>query len=248
MSRSLTDRIRTSLPPGVRRQIRLFGERFLTSIGSINGLIGPTNLVALTFDDGPDPAVTPRLLDLLKRRDCRATFFVLTELAHQHPDIVRRLADEGHEVGLHFDRHDRLTDLPVQVARQRLIAARQSLEALAGPVRYFRPPFGGQSFATYFMARSLGLEVVAWGPAAYDWEEQLPSEAAERALRDMRGGEVVLLHDGMVMAPGVAAPTFDRVKMVELLLDGMERAGLAPCTVGAMVASGTVRMSPWFRH
>src|SRR4051812_6434208 len=98
MARSLTDRIRTSLSPAARQNIRRFADRFLTSIGSINGARDPTKLVAMTFDDGPDPVVTPRLLDLLAKRGCKATFFVLTERAHRYPDIVRRLVEEGHEV------------------------------------------------------------------------------------------------------------------------------------------------------
>jgi peptidoglycan/xylan/chitin deacetylase (PgdA/CDA1 family) len=248
MTRSLTDRIRTSLPPAARQNIRRFADRFLTSIGSINGARDPTKLVAVTFDDGPDPVVTPRLLDLLAKRGCKATFFVLTERAHAQPELLRRLIDEGHEVALHFDRHDRLTEMPVDVARRRLIAARSSLEALAGPIRFFRPPYGGQSFSTYFMARSLGLEIVTWGPYAEDWVEQPPAEAAARALSNMRSGDILLLHDGMEMPPGEAAPTFDRVRMVELILDGMEKAGFVPSTVGALVDSGRPRLSPWFRH
>jgi peptidoglycan/xylan/chitin deacetylase (PgdA/CDA1 family) len=248
MTRSALDRFRTSLSPAARQRLRRFADRFLTSIGSINGARDPTRLVAITFDDGPDPLVTPRLLDLLARRGCKATFFVLTEKAHAQAGTVQRMISEGHEVALHFDRHDRLTEMPVQVARSRLIAARSSLEELVGPIRFFRPPFGGQSLATYFMARSLGLEIVSWGPAAQDWVEQSPAEAAARALSNMGGGDILLLHDGMEMPPGEVPPTFDRVRMVELLLDGMDKAALAPTTVGELVDSGRPRLSPWFRH
>src|SRR5256885_8292902 len=104
MTRSALDRVRTSLSPALRKKVRRFADRFLTSIGSINGARDPTKLVAMTFDDGPDPLVTPRLLDLLATRRSKATFFVLTEKATAQADIVRRMISEGHEVALHFDR------------------------------------------------------------------------------------------------------------------------------------------------
>src|SRR6185312_6249963 len=244
----LTDRIRAGLSPGARRQLRRFADRFFSSLGSVNGAILPTKSVALTIDDGPDPAVTPRLLDVLARRGVRATFFVLTDKAGLAPGLVRRAVAEGHESALHFDRHDRLTSLPVKGARDGLVAARARLEDLAGPVEFFRPPFGGQSLATFFLARSLGLQVVSWGPHAEDWVEQPPALAASRALEGLGGGEILLLHDGLEMAEGEQAPTFDRVRMVELILDGMAQRGLAPTTVGGLIRDAKPRLSPWFRY
>jgi peptidoglycan/xylan/chitin deacetylase (PgdA/CDA1 family) len=220
----------------------------LSSVGSINGAQHSIHSVAMTFDDGPDASVTPRLLDLLARRGARATFFVLTDKATAQPGLTRRIIDEGHEVALHFDRHDRLTCLPLSVARQRLIAARQSLEQLAGKVTYFRPPFGSQTLATYVLARSLGLQVVAWGPYAEDWVEQEPAAAAERALHDLKGGDILLMHDGLETPVGDPLPTFDRVKMVELVLDGMQARGLAAMTVGGLLTTGKARRTAWFRH
>src|SRR5581483_8540438 len=159
-----TARVRALTPRKARRAARRFRDAVLSPIGSIHGAWNPTRQVALTFDDGPDPVVTPRLLDLLVQRGARATFFVLTERATARPDLIRRMLAEGHEVALHFDRHDRITDLPPREARRRLAAAKAELEAMAGPVVYFRPPYGGQSLRTYLIARSLGLQVVSWGP------------------------------------------------------------------------------------
>jgi peptidoglycan/xylan/chitin deacetylase (PgdA/CDA1 family) len=244
----LTDRIRKSLPPSARRRLRRLADQLFPWIGSINGSRAASNEVGITFDDGPDLAVTPGLLTLLRQRGVRATFFVLTDKATAHPDLVQRMVSEGHEVALHFDRHDRLTDMPLAAARERLIAARAQLEKLAGPVRFFRPPFGGQSLATYRLARSLGLEVVTWGPIAEDWVEQPPAAAAARALSNMEAGDILLLHDGLEVPEGDPVPRFDRVRMVELILDGMEKMRLAPTTVGALVASGKPRLSPWFRY
>lgn len=242
------DKIRTSLGPTARRQLRRFADPLLSPLGSINGTRSLSHEVALTFDDGPDPAVTPRLLDLLRERAIRATFFLLTDKAADQVPLVTRMVGEGHEVALHFDRHDRLPSLPLPEARQRIIAARKQLEELAGaPVRYFRPPFGSQNLATYFLARSIGLEVVAWRAYAEDWLEQEPAFAAARGLRDLNGGDVLLLHDGLETPEGEPLPVFDRVRMVELLLDGMADRGLTATTVGALLSTGKPRLVTWFR-
>jgi hypothetical protein len=140
--------------------------------------------ISLTFDDGPDPQVTPAVLEVLRRHAARATFFVLTEHAFAHPDLVRRILGEGHEIGLHFDRHDRITELPPRAALSRMRAARRRLAELAGPVRLFRPPYDSQNLATYLFARSQGLDVIGWSQVADDWIEQ----SAERRRAQEPGG------------------------------------------------------------
>jgi peptidoglycan/xylan/chitin deacetylase (PgdA/CDA1 family) len=244
----LIDKVRTGLSEKNRKRARRLADGLLGTIGSISGARAPSDRIALTFDDGPDPAVTPRLLDLLRARETRATFFVLTCLAERHPGIIRRIVDEGHEIALHADRHERLTDLPVRDVFRRLKAARAGLEDLAGqPIRLFRPPFGSQSLSTYLAARSCGLDVVVWGPYAEDWVERAPEAVAERGLSDLRPGQILLLHDGLEMPDGEARPTFDRVRAFELILDGLEARGLAGTTVGDLIAEGGPRRTAWFR-
>lgn len=243
----VSNKLRGSLNGSSRRVLRRVADTILAPVGSINGAREPTNAVAITFDDGPDPAVTPDLLDLLKRRGARATFFVMTEKAAAQPQTMRRMVDEGHEVALHFDRHDRLTELPPKEVAARMAAARQELEKLAGPVRFFRPPYGAQSLNTYLIARRQGLQVVSWGPFAEDWMDQTPECAAGKALNGLKGGSVLLLHDGLEMPNGETPPIFDRIRMVDLLLDGMSEQGLAATTVGALIDAGGPRATAWFR-
>lgn len=244
----MSDLLRKSLGPGSRRRLKALVDPLLAPVGSIHGAKPPSDKVALTFDDGPDPDVTPRLLDLLRARGVRATFFVLTDKAAARPDLLKRISSEGHEVGLHFDRHDRLTGIPLAEARERVRAARAWLEDLTGPVRFFRPPFGSQSLQTYMMARREGLEVVSWGPYAEDWAEQAPETAAHKVLGPVKGGDIVLLHDGLEKPEGEAVPTFDRVKMVEIILDGLAQRSLGATTVGGLLASSGPRLSAWFRR
>jgi peptidoglycan/xylan/chitin deacetylase (PgdA/CDA1 family) len=231
-----------------RKRVRAVADRILAPLGSINGAQRPSQSVALTFDDGPDPIVTPYILDLLRDRGATATFFVLTDRVSRHPELVRRIVAEGHEIGLHGDRHDRLTLISSVEVRRRISASKDLLESVAGrPVRFFRPPFGAQSLATYFAARSCGLEVVVWGPHAEDWVESPPEVVATRGLRGLKGGDVLLLHDGLEPPPGEPVPTFDRRRAFELILDGMATRGLISGTVGDLISASKARRTAWFR-
>jgi peptidoglycan/xylan/chitin deacetylase (PgdA/CDA1 family) len=239
---------RGKLSPSGRKRMRRLVDRVLAPLGSINGASNPSHAVALTFDDGPDPTVTPRLLDLLQRRGVHATFFLLTDRAINLPDIVQRIVAEGHEIALHSDRHDRLTNVPARKLRQRIMDARRSLESISGrPVRLFRPPFGAQSLGTYLAARMCGLDVVVWGPYAEDWIEGTPEASASRALATVKGGDILLLHDGLEMPAGETPPRFDRVRSVELILDGMVARGLQPTSVSQLLAADGTRRTAWFR-
>jgi peptidoglycan/xylan/chitin deacetylase (PgdA/CDA1 family) len=239
---------RTLLSAAGRKRARRAANLLLAPFGSIEGARGPSQAVAMTFDDGPDPVVTPRLLDLLKDRGVHATFFLITDSALRHPELVRRMAAEGHEIALHADRHERLTLVPMLEIRRRIIAARDLLERMAGQrVRFFRPPFGAQSLTTYLVARSCRLEVVVWGPFAQDWVENPPEVVAARGLIGLAGGDVLLLHDGLARPAGEPLPTFDRVRAFELILDGIAARGLRAATVGELISAGNERRTVWLR-
>src|SRR5204862_1967634 len=99
--------------------------------------------VALTYDDGPDPGITPRLLDVLGESDTKATFFIVGECAVAHPEIVRRMAEDGHSVGTHSMHHRDLRRVSVALARAEVNEARRAVEDIVGrPVPLFRPPHG----------------------------------------------------------------------------------------------------------
>ena len=248
LTATLTWQARGKLSAKGRKRARRIADRFLAPLGSINGSRGFSQAVALTFDDGPDSSVTPRLLDLLRARDVRATFFLLTDKAARHPELVRRIAAEGHEIALHADRHERLTLVAPRELLRRLSAARRLLQQIAGQrVKLFRPPFGAQSLVSYLIARACGLQVVVWGPYAEDWIESSPEAVAARGLANLNGGDVLLLHDGLEAPAGEPTPTFDRVRAVELILDGLAERGMRASTVGDVIAAGKVRRTAWFR-
>lgn len=166
----------------------------LFSLGVINKLHVPGKM-ALTFDDGPDPDYTPRLLDLLKEYNAKATFFVVGEFAEQYPDIVRRMVSEGHEVGTHHYRHLSTWLLtPVDVKRQCYWASKV-VERITGqlPV-YYRPPWGHLNLFSYWSAKPFKL--VIWSAILGDWSLRLGSERLlGRLRRRSRDGAIIVLHD-----------------------------------------------------
>lgn len=154
--------------------------------------------IALTFDDGPDPNVTPAVLDLLDRHRARATFFCIGERARRHPDLVREISVRGHQVENHSDRHRYL--FAMQGPRrlyQELHRAQRTLGELTGrtPV-FFRAPFGIRNPWVIPILDRLNLRLVSWSRRGYDAVVADSGRVAGRLLRNLRGGDILLLHDG----------------------------------------------------
>ncbi len=232
----------------MRSLARRLKSVILTPVGTATSVFGEHEAVALTFDDGPDPEMTPRILSVLGKRNARATFFVLTDEAAQRPELLKRIADEGHEIGLHFDRHDRITSLPPKEAFRRMKAARDSLAALAGrPVALFRPPYGSQNYRTYAFARLLGLRVVGWSQCANDWLDQSVENSVHAACDSLAGGDIILLHDGLALTPEEIRPNLDRAKVADGVLAEAQARGLRSVTAGALLRGRPNRLSHWFR-
>lgn len=160
--------------------------------------------VALTFDDGPDPATTPHFLDLLAAHGVRATFFLLGEHAHRHPDLVRRIA-EHHEVAVHGWTHRCVAFIGAGRLRSQLASTKRILEDLTGQeVHWYRPPYGVITPAAERAGRAVGLEPVLWSAWGRDWERRATPESVLRTLdRTLAPGGTILLHDtDRTAAPG----------------------------------------------
>lgn len=159
--------------------------------------------LALTFDDGPNPAWTPKLLDVLAENDVRATFFLLGSHAEAEPDLVRRIAGAGHVVGNHSWSHPNLARSAAARVREELKRTQETLEQILGaPVHWFRPPYGARRPVVFRIAREMGLEPVLWNAMTTDWRERSGARIAkrlsakiERAERRGFAGNIVL-HDG----------------------------------------------------
>jgi peptidoglycan/xylan/chitin deacetylase (PgdA/CDA1 family) len=154
--------------------------------------------IALTFDDGPSPRTTPKVLAELARHGARATFFVLGAKVEQHPELLKAIAAAGHEIGVHGQRHDRLLSIrhPRRIQAE-IEQARTTVEALTGskPI-LFRPPVGHVSPRTAVATRRLALTLVGWSVRARDGLRQTTAASVVRRVSDgLRPGAIVLLHD-----------------------------------------------------
>ena len=179
--------------------------------------------VALTFDDGPNDAATPQLLDVLARHGVRATFFNMGNFARERPEIVRQAAAAGHLVGNHTMSHPRLSTEPVARVRQELRDCNALLEDITGQaVKFFRPPFGARRRMVMRVGRKLGLTPVMWNVTGRDWNpigvegilSNLENGIAQNRLEGR--GSNLLLHDGGHCAMG--AERMDTVRAVDRLL------------------------------
>jgi peptidoglycan-N-acetylglucosamine deacetylase len=155
------------------------------------------NQIALTFDDGPNDPDTLKLLEVLARHNVRATFFLIGQYVRKRPDIVRAIAQSGHVIGNHTYTHPQLIwELAVRV-RDELTQCRSAIQdAIAEHSNLFRPPFGGRRPGTFSVVRELGLEPIMWNITGYDWDAPSADYIERKVTRRIRGGDVVLLHDG----------------------------------------------------
>ncbi len=168
---------------------------------TFTGLSRGTKQLALTYDDGPNDACTPRLLEVLARHEVHATFFLIGRYVRQVPEIVRQIVGAGHVVGNHTFTHPLLTVKSATGIREEISGCRSALhDAIGGDSQLvsnlFRPPFGGRRPAVLRIARDLGLEPVMWNVTGYDWNAPPAAEIERKVARQIRGGDVVLLHDG----------------------------------------------------
>src|SRR5215469_9611798 len=164
---------------------------------TFTGLAHGTKQLALTYDDGPNDPHTFRLLEVLTKHNVRATFFLIGRFVQQRPDIVREIVEAGHVVGNHTFTHPLLTLKSSSEVRKELSDCGAELQdAIGAHSNLFRPPFGGRRPAVLSVARELGLQPVMWNATGYDWTAP-PAEVIERKVsRQIRGGNVILLHDG----------------------------------------------------
>lgn len=172
--------------------------------------------LALTFDDGPDPVWTPRLLDLLRTLGARATFFPIATRAAAHPAITRRMRTEGHEIGLHCDQHLRHSERDAAWLRRDTDRALRRLGALGVTPAVWRTPWGDTAPWSAQVAREHDLRLIGWTTDTHDWRGDSAAEMFAATRDALTDGAIVLAHDGL--GPGARradpATTLDYVALV----------------------------------
>jgi peptidoglycan/xylan/chitin deacetylase (PgdA/CDA1 family) len=167
--------------------------------------------IALTFDDGPNDPHTLNLLEVLAKHNVRATFFLIGRYVRQQPDIAREIAKQGHVIGNHTFTHPLLIFEPSSWIRREISQCRDAIgEAVGEQSNLFRPPWGGRRPGVFRLVRDLELEPIMWNVTGYDWNAPSADYIEQKVTRKIRGGDVVLLHDGSHAAFGT-----DRSKTVQ---------------------------------
>jgi peptidoglycan/xylan/chitin deacetylase (PgdA/CDA1 family) len=153
--------------------------------------------VYLTFDDGPDPEWTPRVLDALEQAKVKATFFAVGQQAQRLPDLVRRVHDAGHAVGNHTFSHRHPWFMSQQSARAQVRDGANAISDVLGVApRFYRPPHGRQRACMSDEAQRCGEQIVLWDVSAVDWGPLGVVDSIEKRLNAVKGGDIVLMHDG----------------------------------------------------
>jgi peptidoglycan/xylan/chitin deacetylase (PgdA/CDA1 family) len=203
-----------------------------------NRFYGPTfsevktsqKIVALTFDDGPYPPYTGRVLDILREEGVPATFFVIGKNAEKHPELVRRIIAEGHQVGNHTYNHLDLLKADRATIADEVDRTNKVIAAITGsPAKVVRPPHGFRDAVVLEVMAERGMKVVEWSVLSRDWTNPGVETIAQRTLDKVKSGAVILLHDGDGIAAG--SPRDQTVAATRLIIRELKARGYNFVTV-----------------
>lgn len=187
-----------------------------------------SSTVAMTFDDGPHPKLTPKLLDLLKERGIKATFFVIGKNVSEFPDIAKRIVDEGHEIANHSWSHPQLTKLSPTAFAAEIAQTNDAIEKATGirPV-VMRPPYGAiNPTLTKRLNEEYGLSVIIWSVDPLDWKIRNSDHVSGHIIKNAAPGAIILAHD-------IHASTIDAMPAT---LDALQSKGYKFATVSELIA------------
>lgn len=159
-----------------------------------------SNKVLLTFDDGPNPDVTSQILDILKAKNCGALFFVIGTKMEQHPELIRRILDEGHQIGNHTESHNIFFAMASKkTVSSELSMMQKRLSDIGQYTVYFRPPIGYTNPIIAKVVRQLNLKTIGWTLRSYDTVYKIPEQLQTRLIQNTKPGSIVLMHDNLAV-------------------------------------------------
>lgn len=211
-------------------QERLEKERQEREAVAVRAAAGK-KMVALTFDDGPSPATTARLLDILRDKNVKATFFVVGTMAQRSPDLLQREEAEGHEVGSHTMAHTSFATMDATATQSEMRAINEVFQGILGhPVNLVRPPYGSLSQVAM---DNVGKPLILWTVDPLDWKYRDAASVRQRAVADSFDGAVILLHD-------IHSTTVDAVAGI---IDDLRAQGYEFLTISEMARARGVTMT-----
>lgn len=219
----------------------LGGVLLLLAVLPGNSFYGPVlthvntkdKVIALTFDDGPYPPYTQELLSVLKEKQIPATFFLVGENAAKHPELVKQLKIQGHEIALHANIHQDLLKLNGKQLLENISTGKNTLETISGTkIKYMRPPHGFKDWAVMNAIQDAGLQTVNWSIIPRDWTNPGAAVIADRVIKDAKPGAIVLLHDGD--SPKGIASREQTIKAAAVIIDELRKEGYAFVTISEL--------------
>lgn len=187
-------------------------------------------VIALTFDDGPYPPYTQKLLKILAEKNVCATFFMVGENASKHPEIVKLVQAQGHTIALHAGYHKDLLKLSHGEVKNNIAYGKQTLENITGsPVHYMRPPHGFKDWSVVNAINDAGLTIVNWSIIPRDWTNPGAHVIADRVCENAQPGAIVLLHDGD--SPKNQASRDQTIEAVSSIIDRLRAEGYEFVTI-----------------
>jgi peptidoglycan/xylan/chitin deacetylase (PgdA/CDA1 family) len=181
--------------------------------------------ISLTFDDGPAEQFTEQILDILRERHIPATFFVCGKNVEAHPDLLRRIVAEGHEVGNHTYSHPFVFFKSRRQIAEEIDCTQAIIEKVVGfRPNIFRPPYGARWFGLVPTLLKRGMHLILWSATGYDWKKDFAG-ITQAALRELRPGAVILLHDGRETRPAAQIDRWPTVQALPGLIAGARREG-----------------------
>ena len=225
------------VPPSAQRDTKPSGTKTTYSQVPVSAKV-----LAMTFDDGPHPSLTPRLLDMMKQRHIKATFFVVGQNAKEYPEILRRIVAEGHEIGTHTWSHAYLTKLSLAAVRKEFADAQDAVTVATGikPV-VFRPPYGATNTAVKsLIMNEFGNRTILWSVDPEDWKRPGVSVVTSRLVTGAHPGAILLAHDIHASTIEAMPATFDRLTSMGykfVTVSDLIRMSETPSTADAKGAS-----------
>jgi peptidoglycan-N-acetylglucosamine deacetylase len=210
---------------------------------TVTGVTIGQKVVALTFDDGPNPPYTNEIVDYLHEQHVPATFFVVGRAVAQYPDVVRREVKYGDALGNHSWDHAHLVLERSRHIEREISATDDVIFRETGVhTRLFRPPFGVRDYAVINTARRMGYQIIMWSaPLPKDWESPPPAIIRDRVLRYVKDGDIIVLHDGN---RGKAGNRENTVEATKLIVEALRERGYRFVTVPELLHLGYVETRP----
>lgn len=193
-------------------------------------------IVALTFDDGPSPVWTPQILDKLKEKSAKATFFMLGEHVLKYPEIARRVADEGHEIGNHTQDHHVLIYYKMDELEKEIKEAEAVIKKVTGQTtKYFRPPKAWLTNEEKKKIKQMGYETVLWSLNSKDWVTFDDKYIIKYIMHNVRPGDIILFHDSGGTFSTEGGDRHETVLAVGRIIDKLRERGYTFVTISELL-------------